>query len=723
MASAEKAYYIGTDMNCGGACLLKAYVKDGVIVRMETDDGGEPQLRNCLRCRAYRQRVYAPDRILYPLKRVGERGEGNFERISWDEALEKVANEYKRVKETYGPAAVIYLTTGGDMGQVHNSRTAVRVFSLAGGCTLMWGIASNEGWMFACQATYGYPAGNDHRDLINSKLVILWGMNPVNIIDGCGTSYALARAKEAGTRFIVVDPRFTDTAALVADRWIPIRPGTDAAAMIAMAYVMITEDLHDKRFLDTYTAGFDRFKEYVLGEEDGVPKTPAWAERITNIPAQTIDELAREYATTKPAALLPSKAPGRTAYGEQYHRAAFVLAAMTGNIGIPGGSAGSEISQRGETPFPMGPAMRTGGNPVDAASPRRRDALPTAISKGPGLLARLHNSEVIDAILKGKAGGYYSDYKMVYTANTNYLNQYPNVNKAVKALKSLEFIAIQEQFLTPTAKFADIILPTCTFFERNDAVWGAGPHLAYQRKVIEPLGESRSHLDICTGLAQKLGIADYNDKTEEEWLEQIMRPAVTDYERFKETGVEKFYLEPSVPFKREIEDPANNPFPTPSGKIEIYSQQIADIKNPLIPPIPKYIETWESLNEPLAEKYPLQLITTHFKRRAHSQFDNIPWLRELEPQAVKINTHDAQARGIKDGDPVRVFNDRGEMIIPAKVTQRIMPSVVDVPEGAWYDPDEQGIDHGGCPNVLTRDAYSPGGAFTTNTCLVQVEKA
>ena len=723
MASAERAYYIGTDMNCGGACLLKAHVKDGVIVRMETDDGEEPQLRNCLRCRAYRQRVYAPDRILYPLKRVGERGEGNFERISWDEALEKVASEYKRVKETYGPAAVIYLTTGGDMGQVHNSRTAVRVFSLAGGCTLMWGIASNEGWMFACQATYGYPAGNDHRDLVNSKLVVLWGTNSVNIIDGCGTSYALARAKEAGTKFIVVDPRFTDTAALVADRWIPIRPGTDAAAMIAMAHVMITENLCDQRFLDTYTVGFDRFKEYVLGEEDGVPKTPAWAERITSIPAQAIAELAREYATTKPAALLPSKAPGRTAYGEQYHRAAFVLAAMTGNIGIHGGSAGSEITQRGETPFPMGPAMRTGGNPVDASSPRRRDALPTAISKGPGLLARLHNSEVMDAILKGKAGGYYSDYKMVYTVNTNYLNQYPNVNKAVQALKSLEFIAVQEQFMTPTARFADVVLPTCTFFERSDAVWGAGPHLAYQRKVIEPLGESRSHLDICTGLAEKLGIADFNDKTEEEWLEQIMRPAVTDYERFKETGVEKFYLEPTVPFKKEIEDPANNPFPTPSGKIEIYSQQITDMENPLMPPIPKYIETWECLNDPLAEKYPLQLITTHFKRRAHSQFDNIPWLRELEPQAVKINTRDAQARGIKDGDTVRVFNDRGQLIIPAQVTQRIMPGVVDVPEGAWYDPDEQGIDRGGCANVLTRDARSPGGAFTTNTCLVQVEKA
>lgn len=401
MARAEQAYYIGTDMNCGGACLLKVHVKDGMIKRMETDDGEEPQLRNCLRCRAYRQRVYAPDRLLYPLKRFGQRGEGKFKRISWDEALDTVASEYKRVKEAYGPAAVIYLATGADMGQIHNMKTPLRVFCMAGGCSTIWGIASNEGWMFASQATYGVPSANDHRDLINSKLVILWGMNPAVTIDGCGTSFSLIRAKEAGTKFIVVDPRFTDTAALVADRWIPIRPGTDTAAMIAMAYVMITDNLYNRKFLDTYTIGFDRFKEYILGKEDGVPKTPAWAERITNIPAQTIAELAREYATAKPAALLPSKAPGRTAYGEQYHRAAFILAAMTGNIGIHGGSAGSEITQRGERP-PMGPAMRTGGNSVDAGSPRRQDALPSVISKGPGLSVRLHNNEVMDAILKGK---------------------------------------------------------------------------------------------------------------------------------------------------------------------------------------------------------------------------------------------------------------------------------------------------------------------------------
>jgi anaerobic dimethyl sulfoxide reductase subunit A len=312
---------------------------------------------------------------------------------------------------------------------------------------------------------------------------------------------------------------------------------------------------------------------------------------------------------------------------------------------------------------------------------------------------------------------------MVYIANCNYLNQYPNVNKAVEAMKSLEFIAAQEQFMTPTAKFADIILPTCTFFERNDAVWGAGPHVAYQRKVIEPLGESRSHLAICDDLAARLGIVGYNDKTDEQWLEQIMTPCVGDFEKFKETGVKKYYNPPSIPFKKEIADIENSPFPTPSGKIEIFSQQIADMNNPLMPPIPKYIEPWESRNDPLARKYPIQMTSTHPKRRSHSQFDNIPWLREVDPQVIWLNGKDAKARGIKDGDLVKVFNKRGEVIIKAKVTERIMPGVADLPEGAWYDPDKKGVDHGGCANVLTIDKRSPGGAFTSNSCLVQVEKA
>jgi anaerobic dimethyl sulfoxide reductase subunit A len=180
--------------------------------------------------------------------------------------------------------------------------------------------------------------------------------------------------------------------------------------------------------------------------------------------------------------------------------------------------------------------------------------------------------------------------------------------------------------------------------------------------------------------------------------------------------------EPFVAFKAQIEDPQNNPFPTPSGKIEIYSQRLADMNDPQIPPIPKYIETWESRRDPLAVKYPLQLVTTHIMRRAHSQYDNLPWLRELQIQAISINAADALARGINDGDTVRVFNDRGQMIIPARVTERIMPGVVDIPQGAWYDPDENGTDRGGCCNVLTKDEHSPGGAFCSNTSLVQVER-
>ncbi len=238
-------------------------------------------------------------------------------------------------------------------------------------------------------------------------------------------------------------------------------------------------------------------------------------------------------------------------------------------------------------------------------------------------------------------------------------------------------------------------------------------------------GESKSHFEIAALLASHLGISGFSDKTEEDWLREMVEESeIPDYDEFKQKGIYRLkLLEPYVAFKKQIEDPANNPFPTPSGKIEIYSQKWAELNHPEIPPIPKYIETWESKNDPLAAKYPLLLITTHFKRRANNQFDNIPWLRELEPQAVLINSTDAQARGISDGDMVWVFNDRGKMVIPAKVTERIMPGVVDVPHGAWYDPDENGVDRGGCANILTKDTYSPGGSFPYNTGLVQVKKA
>jgi anaerobic dimethyl sulfoxide reductase subunit A len=716
----------GACHDCGGRCVIKVHVKDGVAVRVETDDGEEPQLRACARGRAYRKRVYDPNRLKYPMKRVGKRGEGKFQRISWDEALDTVARELLRVKEKYGPSAILDIDYSGAAGQFHRPLSINRLLTMFGGYTTHWGGASGEGSVFASRSVYGtLTTGHNRDDHVNSRLIIMWGWNPTTSTWSTNTPFHLVQAKEAGARIVCIDPRFTDSAAVLADQWIPVRPGTDAAMMVAMAYVMITENLHDQQFLDKYTLGFDRFKDYVMGVDDGEPKIPSWAETITGVPAQKIADLAWEYATLKPSALIASFAPGRTAYGEQYHRLATTLTAMTGNIGIHGGGAGG--FERGPVVSMVGPVMPPGKNPVEASLPSMGGSLDSSLRSR----ARPHFTQLWNAILRGKAGGYPSDTRLIYITCSNCLNQFPNTNKGIQALEKVEFIIVHEQFMTPTARFADILLPVNTIWERNDITrpWLSGDYYIYMNKVIDSMYESKSDFDICCELASRLGITNYSEKTEEEWIKEIIRISpdmsrdVTDYDTFKKDGVHKLkFTEPQISFKEQIEDPENNPFPTPSGKIEIYSQRLADLENPELPPVPKYIETWESVNDSLANKYPLQLITTHHKTRAHSCFDNIPWLKSLEPQMMWINSTDANARGISDGEEARIFNERGEVILPARVTERIMPGVVSIDQGAWYMPDKSGVDRGGCCNLLTRDHYSPGGGFPGNTCLVQVKK-
>jgi anaerobic dimethyl sulfoxide reductase subunit A len=574
----------------------------------------------------------------------------------------------------------------------------------------------------------------------------MWGWNPANTIHVTNTNLHLAKSKEKGTKIICVDPRFTDSVATYASQWIPIRPATDTAMLVAMAYVIIKGNLQDQYFLDTYTIGFEKFRDYVLGAEDETPKTPAWAEAITGVKSSMIENLAREYATTKPAALITGWAPGRTPYGEQFHRAASALAAMTGNIGVYGGNpAGTGF-------FPIGlmegPRLAIGENPVEKENPYPSETLDFSLRNR----TRVPTAKLFDAILQGKRGGYPEDIKMIYSVCGNPLNQLLNVNKGVEAFKKVEFIVVHEQFMTPTAKFADILLPVNTSVERDDFLrpWMSGPYYIYSSKAIESLYESKSDFEICQELAPRLGILNYSEKKEDEWVRDIADPAedaskyhvelneltkgvtedstitsktIPPYDALKKTGFYKIPLtKPMIAFRGQIEDPKANPFPTPSGKIEIYSQRLADTKNPKLPPIPKYIEPWEGPNDPLAKKYPLQLISNHSKTRAHSSLANIPWLKEVEPQRIWMNPIDATPRGIGDGDEVRVFNDRGESIIPARITERIMPGIVFMGEGAWYNPDEKGIDRGGSPNVLTKDEYSPGGAFCCNSCLVEVEK-
>lgn len=718
--------------HCAGTCLLRIHIKDGAVVAIETDEGTEPQFRACRIGRAMRQMVYHPDRLKYPLRRVGERGEGKFERISWDVALDIVATELKRVKDTYGSGAIILAFSGGDTSAFHLAPLMNRLLGLAGGYTTQWGFHSYEGGTFAQIASYGDIFTCPSRDnLFDSRLIILWGFNPVNTNQNTNTVWHLIKAKEAGAEIIAIDPRLTNTIATLSAQWIPIRPCTDTAMLVAMAYVIIKENLQSQEYLDRYTVGFEQFKHYVMGGEDGIPKTPVWASHIAGVSPSNIEDLAKKYATKKPAALIDGIAPGRTAYGEQFHRAAIALAAMTGNIGILGGNSPGKAwgGSFGGYPYKLGRSMAAVPNPYEKGVQPRPYSLTYYEKFFPGGNSgvRLSRTGVADAILKGKAGGYPTDYKLLYLVNYNFLNQVLNINKTIQALKKLEFIVTQEQFMTSTAKFADVILPTSTRLERNDlCVGNALPSYGYLKKVVEPLGECKSHFEICLELAKRLGITNYSDKTEEEWLKQIVEGSdIPDYETFRKEGIYKIPLGgPYLPFKAQIEDPDNNPFSTPSGKIEIYSQLLADMKSPEVPPVPKYIEPWEGPADPLRKKYPLQLITTHIKRRIHSVYEKVPWLRELDdPQALTIHSIDAEARGIRDGDLVRVFNDRGETILPAKVTERIMPGVVDIPEGAWYDPDKNGVDKGGNPNVLTKDTISPGGSFPSNTSLVDVVKA
>ncbi len=727
--------------DCGGRCVLKAHVKEGRIIRFESDTGRTPQIRACLRGRAYRQRLYSPDRLKHPLRRIGQRGQGKFERISWDEALDTVAEQLKRIKATYGNSAILFLPGAGNQGMLHGPTAPGILLTQFGGFTRYWGIPSYEGALFASMATYGtIRTGHSRDDLINSRMILMWGWNPANTIWDPETNLWLARARENGARIVAIDPRYTDSVATFADQWIPIRPGTDAAMLAAMAHVIISDGIIDAAFVEKHTVGFDAYRDYVLGKEDGIPKTPQWAEPITKVPAQQIAALARAYATSKPAALIAGWGPARTAIGEQYARSAAVLCAITGNVGIDGGYASGFMraySSR-ETGHLMKKDPRKkidkskgipSSNPVENGALPRPNTLFKLSGGTNATSARIHQSKIWDAILRGRAGGYPADLKMAYIVASNCLNQYPNSNRGAQALKSLEFVVVHEQFMTATARHADIVLPVNTFMERTDIAppWLGSPYYIYLNKAIDSLYESKSDLEICRELAPRIGVpADFFKQSDDDILRMFTsrRKDIEDYDTMRQEGVLKISIpEPIVAFKEQIRDPDNHPFPTLSGKIEIDCDHLAEMNHPRVPSIPKYLDHGEHYDAPLAQKYPLQLLTAHSKIRTHSTLERVPWLQELERQSAWIHPNDARTRGIADGDTIDIFNDRGRIRTTAKVTERIMPGVVNVFQGAWFSPDENGVDVGGCGNTLTLDEPSPGGAFPMNSALVEVERS
>lgn len=747
--SGEKKIRVGCPAhNCGGRCLLIATVNNGVITRIGTDDRptdelDDPLLRACPRGRSYRRRQYHPDRLQYPMKRVGKRGEAKFERISWDEAYEIITSEMERVKKTYGNSAFYVPYGTGSYNQIGGAQTAQRLLAQYGGYL---GMYNNYSWASIQRATpvvYGTQmTGNQRQDWVNSKYIIMWGWNPAEMRDGTNSEYFVQLAREKGAKVVCIDPRQSLSAVGLADEYIAIRPGTDTAMMSAMAYVMITEGIYDAEFVNKYCVGFDKsqmpegyeneetYSDYILGTVDGVAKTPEWAEKITAVPAATIIRIAREYATIKPGVLYQGYGMQRRAFGEEVVKAGCVLPALTGNVGISGGWAGGIAFQAPDW-GPFWNLFPGGDNPVKASIPCF--LWTEAVLRGKEMTAKdgVVGVDKLD-----------NDIKFIFAVATNHLNQHGNINRTADILadeSKVEFIVHIDQFITPSMRYADVILPGATQFESYGAEdgWKYGDEVILMPKVVEPLGECKSDYQICADIATKLGFGDqYTEgRTERDWIAWVLEqykatrfPDVPMIDEFEKSNIGVFtnkITKPAIAFEAFRADPEANPLDTKSGKIELFSSTLFDMGRPDdIPAVPKYIQEWESPFGPEAKKYPLQVFGHHYLHRVHSTHDNVDWLEEAFPQRVFINNLDAAARGIKTGDIVRVYNERGIMEIPCRVTKRIMPGVVDVPTGGWWTPDENGIDRRGAINVLTSEIWTPlafGNA--QHTAMVQVEKA
>jgi anaerobic dimethyl sulfoxide reductase subunit A len=485
--------------------------------------------------------------------------------------------------------------------------------------------------------------------------------------------------------------------------------------------------------------GEESYSDYIRGLRDGQPKTPEWAEPITSVPRETIARLAREYATLRPGVLYQGYGMQRRAYGEQVVRAGCVLAAITGNVGVSGGWA-SGLANQAPDGGPRWNVFPVGVNPVGASIPCFLWS--EAVLRGQGMGAE-------DGVRFARAGDaeagrrLQTDIKLIYAVATNALiNQHANINRSARILADeslVEFICVQDNFLTPTARFADLVLPACTQFETwgLEDGWKYGDEVLLMTPLVPPLAGTRSDYRICADVAERLGIGEaYTEGRDERgWVEWALNqyreqrfpdlPSLAELEASNAGVYSRPVTRPAVAFAEFRADPVQHPLPTPSGRIEIFSQQLHALGRPAeIPAVPKYIEEWESPFGPEAREYPLQVIGHHYMPRVHSTHANNDWLADAFPQRLFINELDAQARGIVDGDVVRVWNSRGATILACRVTPRLMPGVVDLPQGAWWQPGERGDDRGGSINVLTSERWTPL-AFGTaqHTAMVQVAKA
>ena len=677
-------------------------VEDGRATQVQGDPA-HPVTRGflCAKVTKYLDRVYSPDRVLYPMRRTAPKGQGkgdasDFTRISWGEALDEISARFKKISGESGPEAILPYSYAGNMGVLSYSGMAHRFFYRLGASQLDRTICASAGGA-GMQTVIGRNIGTEPQQFRDSKYIIAWGAN----IHATNVHLwpFIEEARRQGARLVVIDPYKTRTAR-TADWYLPINPGTDVALALAMMHVIIGEKLYDAVYVSNYTIGFEQLRQRV--QEYPPERVAGW----TGISAEDIRKLAREYATVRPAVIRVNYGVQRSQNGGSAMRAIAMLPCITGSWAQAGG--GLQLSTSGSFYLNMHALER-----------------PDLMQKSPlGRAARVVNMSEL-----GKALNHLSDppVKAVFVYNSNPAVVAPNHHEVVRGfLRPDLYTAVHEQFFTDTTRYADIVLPATTFLEHKDLNKAYGhTYLQISNQALEPLGECRSNTDLFRQLAQRMGFADdcfEQDVDElidatlaraedhqipngwEKWMEGMTR------ERLEKEGHIRLNLGegPFLPF-------AKGGFATASGKAELYSESLAARG---LDPVVSFVPPEESRLSVGAKKFPLELLSRKADNFLNSSFTNIPSVQKMEqPELLEISATDAGPRDIHEGDWVRVFNHRGEVRLRAHLNGAVQPGVVAARlNAARFAPDGNSI------NVLTSETLTDiGGGATFYSCLVEVE--
>ena len=745
------------NVNCGGRCVFQWHVKDGKIAYMETDNTGEAeglQARACLRGRSMRRWVNHPDRLTKPMKRVGKRGEGKFEEISWDEAIDTIAEKLKGVIEKYGNEAV-YINYATGMYSA-TGKTTARLMNVLGGYLGSYADYSTNMMSVAMPYMYGEECtpydsvyASSASEAEKSDLVLMFGNSPADTrMGGANAVWDFTKVREAGAKIYHIDYRLNETASGHPEEWIPIRTGTDAALVAALAHELIANDQVDLDFLHTYCVGFDEetmpesakgqnksYKDYVMGTGyDMVEKTPEWAAPITQIPAERIRSLAAELAAAKAPYIVQGWGPQRHTNGENTARAICLLPCLLGKIGLPGTNTGMREAE----PSALVGGIPNGKNPVEASINVYQWL--NAVDHGEQMTAKNAGVHGVDQLTTG--------IKFLWNYAGNCItNQHADINKVHEILQDetkCEFIVVTDTVMTDSAKYADILLPDAMRAEQlNMSTNGYSEFylgVCVGGPAQEAPGECRPSYDVNAAIADKFGKKDdYTEgRTQEEWVQYLYEEGakadgdMPSWDDIQKQGLYKRELEPVVGMKDFRDDPAKNPLKTPSGKIEIYSEELDKLAaeweledGDAITPIPSFLPGYEGYGS-VTEEFPLYCSGFHYKSRTHSSFGFIEELNQACRQQLWINPLDAESRGIAHGDMCAVTSPVGEIRIEAKVTPRIVPGTIGIPQGAWHQAAMDGdrVDTGGCVNTLTTYRPSPlAKGNGVHSIIAQVAKA